>query len=192
VNLLTDTPPESIVIDGKEYKINTDFRSCLRIMLAFEDNELSSLEKQSVMISNLYPVLPSDVKKAMEHGSWFLNAGKESDADNDAPRVYSFSKDADMIFSAFRQIHKIDLATTELHWWIFTALFMAVLASQDNPFGSLVSLRLRVKTGRATKEEARAYRELGDMAEVPEIDDRTLEEREAEAEFMRLIGVNKK
>jgi hypothetical protein len=44
-----------------------------------------------------------------------------------------------------------------------------------------------VKTGKATKEERQAAREMGNLFEVPEIDNRSLEEKEQEAEFLRLV-----
>ena len=59
---------------------------------------------------------------------------------------------------------------------------------QDTTFCQLVSLRKRIKTGKANKEERQAAREMGNLIEVPDIDDRTLAEKEAEAEFLRKIG----
>jgi hypothetical protein len=185
MNILTDTLPTEIDISGEICQINADFRSCLRIILAFEDGELSNVEKQIIMLHNLFVTQPRDAKAAMERCGWFLNGGKVSDGDNYAPRLYSFSKDADMIFSAFRQTHNIDLTMADLHWWEFLALFMDLGA--DTTFCNLINLRRRVKTGKATKEEKQTARELGEMFEVPEVDDRTLEEREANAEFERLL-----
>ncbi len=185
MNILTDVLPTEFDVSGEICQINADFRSCLRIILAFEDSELSNVEKQIIMLNNLFVTMPQDTKAAAAKCGWFLNGGKVSDSDNDAPRLYSFSKDADMIFSAFRQTHNIDLKTVNLHWWEFLALFMDLGA--DTAFCNLVNLRRRVKTGKATKEEKQAAREMGEMFEVPEIDDRTLEEREANAEFERLL-----
>jgi hypothetical protein len=48
----------------------------------------------------------------------------------------------------------------------------------------LVSLRKRVKTGKATKEERAAAREIEDIFDLPEVDNRTLEEREIDNEFI--------
>jgi hypothetical protein len=188
MNLLVDALPVAIEIDGKQYEINSDFRSCLRIILAFEDAELSSVEKQMIMLHNLYPIPPQDIKTAITKGGLFLNGGKVAE-ESDSPRVYSFAKDANMIFSAFRQTHNIDLQVVNLHWWEFLALFMDLGA--DTAFCNLINLRRRVKTGKASKEEKQAARDMGDLFDVPEIDDRTLEEREVEAKFLEIIGANK-
>jgi hypothetical protein len=188
MNILTDALPVVLEVDGKEYPIHSDFRACIRTVLAWEDNDLTNFEKQSVTLSNLYRRVPKNIEAALKQANWFFNGGneiKEDENGNNSMRFYSFGKDAQFIFSAFRQTHGIDLETAELHWWKFLALFMDLGA--DTTFCNLVSLRKRIKTGKATKEEKQAAREMGDLIEIEEIDTRTLEEKEAEAEFMRRI-----
>ncbi|MDD2921476.1 MAG: Gp15 family bacteriophage protein [Anaerolineales bacterium] len=193
MNLLVQTSfPESLLVDGKDYLIRADFRSCLTIMLAFEDDSLTQQEKQSILLQVLYPAVPDDALEALQQAQWFLNGGKESKNEDkeSSLRVYSFTKDAEFIFAAFRQTHGIDLSTADLHWWQFLALFMDLGA--DTTFCALIGLRKRVKTGRATKEERQAARELGDVFDVPEVDVRSLDEKDMEAEFMRLVQLGKK
>ena len=187
MNILTDTLPESVVIGDKDFAIRTDFRVCLKTIMAFEDPDLTPQEKTSILLSNLYPEIPSDVETAIQQANLFLNGGKVSEEESEpSPRVYSFSKDANFIFAAFRQTHGIDLQKETLHWWEFLSLFMDL--GSETTFCQLVSLRKRIKTGKASKEERQAAREMGDLIEVPEFDDRTLAEKEAEAEFLRKIG----
>lgn len=187
MNILTDALPETIDISGVMYQINTDFRTCLKTIMAFEDPELTPQEKTSILLSNLYSEIPSDLETARQQANLFLNGGKVGNEDDEpSPRVYSFSKDANFIFAAFRQTHGIDLQKETLHWWEFLSLFMDL--GSETTFCQLVSLRKRIKTGKASKEERQAAREMGDLIEVPEFDDRTLSEKEAEAEFLRKIG----
>lgn len=182
MNILVEELPEAIEIDGREYEINSDFRSCLRIILAFEDPELAGTEKQAVMINNLYKEHPENITAAIEKGVRFLNGGENSKTESDL-RLYSFEKDAPYIFAAFKQTHSIDLDTVDMHWWKFMSLFMDL--GSETTFSGMVGLRKRVLTGKATKEERKAYSEMRDIMELPAIDNRTLEEREAEEEFMR-------
>jgi len=187
MNILVEELPDAVEIDGVEIPINSDFRSCLRVILAFEDNELTAYEKYVVMLNNLFPEMPPDTTIAIKQALKFLNGGREDGDDGTPkPRVYSFSKDADLIFAAFYQTHGVDLQIADLHWWKFQALFMDLGA--DTAFCQLVNLRKRVKTGRATKEERRAAREMGAIFDVPELDTRTPDEREAEARFLELVG----
>lgn len=188
MNILVDALPEAIEIGGRAYAIRSDFRTALRILMAFEDNELANLEKQLVLLENLYRERPDNLPQAFAAGVRFLNMGDAGQDEEVEPgaRVYSFSKDANLIFAAFRQTHGIDLATADLHWWTFLALFMDL--GSETAFCNLVALRRRVKTGKATKEEWQTARAMGQVFDLPEVDTRSLTEREAEAEFMRLLN----
>lgn len=188
MNILVDTLPESLVVMGKPYRINSDFRACLKSILAFEDNTITPQEKQLVLLDNLYITPPGNMAQALERAVWFMNGGIEPDrdlAETDPVRVYSFTKDAGFIFAAFRQTHGIDLQKDDLHWWEFLALFMDL--GSETSFCQLIGLRRRLKTGKASKEERAAAREMGGLVEVPEFDTRTLHEKEVEAEFMRMV-----
>src|SRR5690348_21742 len=123
MNILTDALPETITIDHTEYPIDSDFRTCLRIIMAFEDNELTPQEKQIILLSMVYESIPPDVQQAMEQANWFLNGGEIHEPDDAPMRLYSFAKDARFIFAAFKQTHGIDLQKDELHWWQFLSLF---------------------------------------------------------------------
>ncbi len=66
MNILTDELPGTVEIDGRAVRVNSDFRSCLRIVLAFEDPGLTPQEKQAVMLANLYPIIPQDPAAALQ------------------------------------------------------------------------------------------------------------------------------
>jgi len=191
MNILTDRLPEAIRIEDRVYPINSDYRDCLRIIMAFEDNELTPIEKQWLVLDNLYPERPAseDLQEALNKGIRFLNGGEETEDDeglSSAKRIFSFSKDARFIFAAFQQTHGIDLQNTQyLHWWHFLTLFMDLGA--DTVFCNLVGLRKRVKTGKATKEEKQVAREMGEIFNVPDVDTRSLDEKVREREFMNLV-----
>lgn len=192
MNILTDRLPEAIRVNRRVYEVNSDFRDCLRIILAFEDNELAPIEKQMVLVDNLYkePVDSEDYGEAIRKGVRFLDGGNQdepSEEGKSGPRVYSFSKDANLIFAAFQQTHGIDLQNTEyMHWWQFLTLFMDL--GENTVFCSLVGLRKRVKTGKATKEEKQVAREMGAIFEVPELDTRSLTEKVKDREFMTQVA----
>jgi hypothetical protein len=189
VNILTDELPEAVLVSGHEYAINTDFRASLRVLLAWEDETLTGYEKQMILLSNLYPVMPDDVGGAIEQGMKFLNSGKtEVIEDGDPMRLYSFAQDAGLIFAAFRQTHQIDLETAKIHWWAFLSLFSDL--GSETTFCQLIRLRKRVKTGTASAEEVKAAQDMGAIFDLPEPDLRTAEEREAEETFLKLVGAN--
>jgi len=139
-----------------------------------------------VMLENMYPKMPENVQTALEQAYKFLNGGQTPEVEEDIARLYSFSKDANFIFSAFRQTHGIDLETENMHWWKFLALFMDL--GEKTAFCNLVVLRERVKSGKATKEECQVANEIGDLFDVPEPDTRTPEEKMREVEFLAAVG----
>lgn len=192
-NVLIDRLPTNVEVDGQRYVVDSDFRTCLRVILAFEDPELTNAEKQMVMLENLYPTLPENVTEAFTQGLWFLDGGGSPDDKNGSEngrRVYSFEKDAPYIFSAFRQTHGIDLETIDyLHWWKFLYLFMDL--GESTFFIRLVGLRKRLADGTATKEERKAAREMGSVIEIPEEETMTPEEQKEVDQFMALLEGNK-
>lgn len=192
MNILTDALPVAVLVDGREYSINADFRSCLRVILAFEDESLTAIEKAAILIDNLYPEKPTNLQAAFEQGIKFLNGGEIGKEDQaPAPRLFSFAKDARLIYAAFRQTHGIDLETEQdLHWWAFTALFADLGA--DTSFCTVVALRKRIKSGRATPEDRRIAGEMGEAFIISEPDRHTPAERERASEFFRLAAAGEK
>jgi hypothetical protein len=195
MNILAQTLPVSVVIDGINVAIDTDFRAGLRIMLAFEDTELTSLEKQQIMFANIYPEIPlellgkqENIMALLDKAIWYLNCG-EDDQNEGAPRLMSFQKDARLIFAAFRSTHGIDLQSATMHWWSFVALMMDL--GQDTAFCQLTGLRKRHKKGTLTKEERAMVREMGDAFVIEQTDNMTLEEMEADKRFMEQIKAAK-
>lgn len=189
INILFDPLPEAVEINGQAVPINTDFRDCLRIIMAFDDPDLTGVEQRAILLSNLYPQPVENAQQALEQGVKFLNGGEDQSAGDQAGagiKLYSFRQDARYIFAAFRQTHGIDLEEVDhLHWWKFLALFMDL--GSETTFCNLVSLRKRIKTGKASKEEKRIYQEMRAVIEIEEPERLTAEERAQEEEFLRLV-----
>ena len=190
MNILTDALPDAVLIDGQEVALDTDFRAAVRVIRAFEDEALANVEKVALLVDNLYPEPPTNWTAAYEQGVRYLNGGEMPDDKAPGPRLYSFEQDAPYIYAAFRQTHGIDLATVEhLHWWAFLALFMDL--GSETAFCTLVRFRKRLKSGKLTEEEQRAYLEMKDVVDLAEPDRRTDDEKAREEEFMRLVKEGK-
>lgn len=165
-NFLIEQFPDAIEIDGEVFAVNADFRVGLQIMADFENPDFDQDEKAYLMLNRLYTDLPDDrgiefYQTAMAKAVKFLNAGDEAERDTEGkPRLYSFIKDARLIYSAFSQTHGVDLQTADMHWWRFMALFMDLGA--DTSFNSLVNLRKRYHDGKLSDEEKRLVAQMGD------------------------------
>lgn len=191
MNILIEQLPTAVEIDGDIYELNTDFRTCLSIILAYEDPELTINEKHGVMLELLYKEIPDNADEACRLGVKFLNCGddpeEETGSDDGIGRLYSFDKDAIYIYSAIKQSHGIDLDEVDyLHWWKFSYMFLDL--KEDCFFNRLIHLRRQKKLGKLTKEERELYYKIQDIVDLPEV--YSEEEQSRIDEFMRLLNSN--
>ena len=189
MNILTEQLPTAVEIDGAIYEINTDFRICLNIILAFEDLELTNFEKQMVMLELLYKEMPDNLQEACRLAVKFLNCGEnqqiESGNDDAIGRLYSFEQDAKYIYSAIKQSHGLDLEELDyLHWWKFSYMFLDL--KENCFFNRLICLRRQKKLGKMTKEEKELYFRIQDIVDLPEV--HTEEDQSKIDEFMKLLN----
>lgn len=188
MNILLEKLPTAVEIDGREYELNTDFRTCLNIILAFEDTELTDYEKRIVMLGLLYKEVPDNIREAIRLGVKFLNCGEEDkqEASNaETKRVFSFNKDAKYIYTAIKQTHDVDLESIEyLHWWKFYYMFLDI--NEDCFFSRILYYRNQRNHGKLTKEEREYCAKIHDILELPHTE--TSEEKAAKSDFMRLLG----
>lgn len=188
MNVLIDTLPTAVEIDGKEYKLNADFRTGIKIMTAFEDNELTDFEKQSVMLELLYKEIPPNIKKAQEMAVKFLNCGEvskaDSDSEQDSGRLYSFTQDAKYILSAVKQTFGVDLETSDMHWWKFSYMFLDL--DENCFFCKLIYLRKQKTRGKLTKEEKEWYYSIREIVDLPK--SYTTEEQQLINDFMAKLA----
>lgn len=168
MNIILEQLPQSVMIDGAAVTINTDFRICLKIIQALEDDNLMEHEKLTVLMVLLYPEPPENTALALSQGLKFLNLGKETDAAKlNQPLVYSLEKDSGYIFTAFISSFNIDLNDIEyLHWWKFRSLFADL--GKDCFFNTLVSLRSRQQFGKLTDSEKDFVRRNPDLISLTE------------------------
>lgn len=126
MNILLDDLPKKI----NDVPINCDFRAMLLFELMISDPKVSDDTKVQLAISYLYLQPVSDLQQAIDGLLWFYRCGvpkdKNANGKKSNDRAYDFEQDASLIYAAFRQTYGIDLNETYLHWWKFSALFMAL------------------------------------------------------------------
>lgn len=145
-NLLIDTLPETVMVDGREFFIRSDFRISIMFELLIGDTELSQRQKLLHMLELYYEIIPENADEAVEQVLNFYACGKQR-KDNGGKKkkgitspIYSFEHDDGMIFSAFYDQYGIDLNDIEyLHWWKFRAMFDAL--KEDNEIVKIMRYR---------------------------------------------------
>lgn len=170
MNPLVTKLPTALKVDGEIYPIHSDYRTCLKIMLAFEDKELSIFEKQSVMLRCIFgDNIPENTAEALRLAVKFLNCGEESNT-NEEPvtqqcgRLYSFDKDAQYILTAINQTHGINLERENPHWWLFVYMFMDL--KEDCFFNRILYLRRQKQKGKLTPDEQKTWYEMRDILDL--------------------------
>ena len=168
MSLLTSPLPDSVLIDGAEYPINTDFR----VSIAFEEIILSgrALEQEAMVkaLQMYYPDIPLNITAAVERLLWFYQCGKEGEkgaGSANSKRIYSFEYDSEYIYAAFLDQYGIDLQETNLHWWKFKALFHAL--KEDNQIVKIMGYRAVSITNKMSKEQKDFYRSMKKQYEIP-------------------------
>lgn len=182
MNPLIDKFPTKIKVGNEIIDINSDFRNCLKIILAFEDDELLIEEKYNIMLLRLYKKIPVNLEDAINQAIKFLDCGKKTNEANNEKRVYSFKKDASFIFSSMSSTHNIDLNEIPyLHWWKFVYLFLDI--KKDCTFSNILYYRQKANSGKLDKNEREVYRRSYKILSLnsEEADDTS----EEEDEFMK-------
>ena len=128
-----DKPPESIMIDGVEYPINTDFRIWMKFYNAAQNREELEgfFEQLALPFSQSAANAVCDFyAEPMKYGAWKDTGEKVFDFDVDAPSIYS----------SFFSTYEIDLTEVEgLHWWKFISLLRSL--PDDCEFKRIVHYR---------------------------------------------------
>lgn len=178
MNILTDTLPNTIVIDGQKYKINTDFRAGIM----FENMVMSGewdFEKLAKMFFE--DRIPEDLKSAFKSIQLFYCCGKlpEKTAKNAAKKelkqAYSFEMDAECIVADFWRFYNVDLTQEGLHWWTFRALLDGL--PSDSNFKERAYYRT-CDLKNLSKNERKRVNEIRNLIEIkPRGEKKTLEAR---------------
>lgn len=171
-NIILDVLPETVDIDGAEYRINSDFRISILFELLMQDDEVGKRQKLIQGLKLYYPEIPHNVTMAVDKMIWFYRCGKETESGGHgsgsgrAKQIYSFEHDDDYIYAAFLEQYGIDLQDVEeLHWWNFRALFRGL--SEDTEFVKIMGYRSVKITSKMSKEQREFYKKMQSIHALP-------------------------
>ena len=136
-NLLLDSLPETVEVDGREIFIDTDFRTCI-IFERILGSNIPNKRKVNELIDLFFPVeRPTDLNEAVNAVLRLYRCGQpeakqsrrrmNGNVELKPQMIYDYEYDAPYIFGAFYTQYGIDLNEIEyLHWWKFQALFRSL------------------------------------------------------------------
>lgn len=187
MSILTEPLPDSVVVDGISYAVNTDFRVWIRFENIMLDREKDNIRKLTDIItccidSSRCKRIPENIGGLISeligfHGCFRIkeNADTKPDSGEKKLPIFNFEADAPYIYGAFLSQYGIDLIDVEyLHWFKFDALFHSL--EEQNKIIKIIGWRDMDISKIKDSEQRSIYRKLKDAYSLP--DTRTQEERD--------------
>lgn len=155
---LYTSPPDTIIVNGAEYPVDTDFRTWVQfqaILLSDDSNDAKAIKICNLMESMSIP----QTKEALDAMLQFYAGASTENKTESGGNVqsYDLEKDSEYIFSAFLDSYGIDLTTERLHWWRFKALFKSL---PENCHMCKIMMYRTIDLKKVPKEQRSFYREM--------------------------------
>lgn len=150
--------PQSVLIGGREYAINTDYRDVLEVISHLQEDE-DSLTGRYVALSLFYEDFESmpngDYTQAMEEMVRFIDLGEDPDEGTPQPKTIDWEQDRTVIAAEINKVAGTEVrALPYLHWWTFMGYFGAIGEGQ---LSMIVSLREKLRKGVKLEKWEREY-----------------------------------
>lgn len=181
--------PESLLVNGREYEIRTDYRDIIQILMACDDPELDDKWKLYVFLFILYLDFESmpqeDYEAAYKEGVAFIDHGAERDGNAPSPRIVDWGQDESIMFPAINKVAGQEIRSAEyIHWWTFLGYYMEI---SEGVFAHVLNLRLkRAKHKKLEKWEREFWNANKSLCVLRE--KLSAEEQAEKDEINRLLG----
>lgn len=157
IDLTKAVLPTSIKVGGEYYRIHTDYRYILEFLEVYNNNIRA--ERNDKWLSLFDFVFIDKIPYAKRAQAvlavldFALDESELPRSDGNSKEVLDFKIDGNLIYCAFMQCYKIDLLTTDLHWYQFNALLEGINGTLLN---EVIDIRLWRNTEKRPSEYSRA------------------------------------
>lgn len=150
--------PSFATVNGREYKIATDYRDILEIIGCITNEESTDFERLYIAMGLFYDdfdSLPeSDYQEAYEQMCRFISC-EEDDTGRPCVKLIDWEQDERMIASEINKVAGCEVrAVPYLHWWTFIGYFNSIGEGQ---LSTVVSIRNKLKRGKKLEKWERDY-----------------------------------
>lgn len=150
--------PCTVTVNGVEYKIRTDYRDILKILVSFGDPELDDSEKvyvcMVILFENLDSLPKDDYEEAFEAARKFIDYGVD-DEKSHSPRTMDWEQDENLLFPAINKIAGYETRTADyIHWWTFLGYYMEI---SEGIFSTILSIRQKKSKGKKLEKWEREF-----------------------------------
>lgn len=181
MRLFTEALPETIVVNGKDYPIRTDFRTWVEFDRLLTETSLSLQEKVVAVLKLCFvkKEIPADLINAFSALFRFYSCnppegnGQKTDYVS-GKKVLSFSVDAPFIYAAILSQYGVDLMEKNPHWFLFRAMFDGL--TDDHKICKIIEYRTVRLSHVKDKSMRTFYKNMKRKYQLPEF--RTPEEIE--------------
>lgn len=192
--------PKYVIVEGKKYAINTDFRVAIECNRIAEDETIGDLERALGVIYELFGEeginTPNHYEKLLEMAKKYLSCGKEIEDTKEKPDM-DYIEDRDYIASSFQYDYKYDPYQMEyVHWWKY---FNDLNNLSNSEFGNCCVLnRVRnlrnydtrqIKDSKERQKIEKAKQQVALKKYKPKKKEATDEQMKSAKEFLKGIGL---
>lgn len=132
--------PEYAEINGKEYKIDTSYKTALRCFEVIEDEEIPGTERTLAIIYLLFDFIPKEnIELFFEKAMLYLQCGESLEEQKSKKKDMDFIQDQKYINSSFMSDYHIDLSKTDLHFWQYIELIQGL--TEDSSLNRIRNIR---------------------------------------------------
>lgn len=182
--------PTALEIDGKSYEIRTDYRVALMIFQAYNDPDITQIEKALTCLECLFKEVPDNAEAALEKAAWFLDGGSNVKLKELPVKTIDWEQDESLLFPEINKIAGTEVRLLDyLHWWTFLGFFSTM---GEGLYTQILNIRQkRAKGKRLEKWEIEFFNSHKEMIIIHE---KLTEEEQAELDaedqlINELIGI---
>lgn len=152
--------PEAVMVGGKMYRVNTDFRDVLDIIDHLTDPNDSEMERWYIAMALFYEdfagMPQSDYSEAMNRLAAFIDGGTPPPQNRKPPRrLMDWQQDAAMIASGVNKVAGCDVrGLPYLHWYTFLGYFSAM---GEGALSTVVGIRNKLQSHKPLEKWEREY-----------------------------------
>ena len=156
---------DTVEIDGRTYRIRTDYRVILEIFVMLNDLDLDDGDRTEALMQMFYIDRPEDTGKAIQAFSSFVDPRPRNSSGRTG--LVDWETDFDLIAAAVNHVLGTECRSLPyLHWRSFLGAYMEI--SSESLFTRVISIRDKLRTGKKMEKWEKAwYRKNRDLVDLP-------------------------
>ena len=147
--------PQTAVIGGVEYQLNTDYRQILDIFEYLNDPERPDWLRWQIAVGLFFEgeIPEGHQSEATQYLAEFIACGEDNSVPG--PKLLDWDQDAQIIAADINKVAGAEVrALPYLHWWTFMSYFRAIGEGQ---LSTVVSIREKLCTGKKLEPWEQEY-----------------------------------